>query len=281
VQNIQVGTVAATLSYTNDTFAIASHGLTAGTRVTFTATTLPAGITANTPYYVISDGLTTGAFKVSATLNGSAVDLGTQVSASTLTVNATTDTFTATSAHSLAAGSIVHFEGTTLPAGITAGTNYFVLGEGAGGLTSTVFKVSTTSGGTAVNMTTAGTAVKAFTGGGVAVKVYKANVAPKVTLTATGPSGATAKPSGTIRVFIGASAVDRSREIQLTGAQLAAAATGAVGSATASLTQAALWAGLGSVPTAGRNMFLIIDYSGDGVYAPSSLNKQIRVTPGS
>lgn len=288
VQNVRVGTANATLSYTNDTFAIASHGLTAGTRVTFTATTLPAGITAKTPYYVISDGLTTGAFKVSATVNGSAVDLGTRVSESTLTVNsagtagtATADTFTSTTAHSLTAGTIVQFAGTTLPAGITAGTNYFVLGEGTGGLTSTVFKVSATLNGTAVNMTSNGSAVSAFTGGGVAVTVFKANLAPRVTLTATGQSGASAKPSGTIRVYIGASPVDRSREIQITGAQLAAAATGAVGSATATLTQSALWAGLGSVPTAGRNMFLIIDYSGDGVYGATSLNKQIRVTPGS
>jgi len=277
VQYVQVGAAAttATVSLANDTFSIAAHGLTAGTPVRFTATTLPTGISAGTTYYVISEGLTAGVFKVSATLNGSAVNLGTQVTASSLTVNSTADTFTAT-AHGLTAGTIVQFAGTTLPGGITAGTNYFVI---AGGLTSDVFKVSATLGGTAVNMTTNGTDVTAFTGVGAAVKVFS-GVAPKVTLTATAPAGATAKPSGTIKVYIGSSPVDRSREIQITGAALAAATTGVAGAATATLQQAALWSGLSSVPAAGRNLFIIIDYSGDAVYGPSSLNKQIRLTPG-
>ena len=279
VQFVQVGTTTttATVSLANDTFAIAAHGLTAGTPVRFTATTLPTGITAGTTYYVINEGLTTGVFKVSATLNGSAVNLGTQVTAGTLTVNSTADTFTAT-AHGLTAGTIVQFGGTPVPTGITAGTNYFVV---AGGLTSDVFKVSTTLGGTAVNVTANGTDVTAFTGVGAAVKVFKSNVAPKVTLTATAPSGATAKPSGTITAYIGASAVDRSHRIELTGATLAAATSGAAGTATATLTQAATWSWLGTVATTGKTVYLIIDYSGDGVYGTASLNKQIKITPGS
>jgi hypothetical protein len=278
VQFVQVGTTTttATVSLANDTFAIAAHGLTAGTPVRFTATTLPTGISAGTTYYVISEGLTAGVFKVSARPYLSAVNLGTQVTAGTLTVNSTADTFTAT-AHGLTAGSIVQFGGTPVPTGITAGANYYVI---AGGLTSDVFKVSTTLGGTAVNVTANGTDVTAFTGVGAAVKVFKSNVAPKVTLTATAPSGATAKPSGTITAYIGASAVDRSHRIEITGATLAAAASGAAGTATATLTEAATWSWLGTVATTGKTVYLIIDYSGDGVYGSASLSKAVKVTTG-
>jgi hypothetical protein len=277
-QDRQLGTVNATLSYTNDTFAIASHGLQVNDPVRFTATTLPTGIAANTTYYVISEGFTTGAFKVSTTRGGSAVNLGTQVTQSNLVANATTDTFTSSTAHGLTAGTIVQFQGTTLPAGITAGTNYFVR---TAGLTATVFSVSTTAAsGAVVNFTTAGTAVAAFTGGGVAVKVFTNNVAPRVTLTATGPAGATAKPSGTIRVYIGSSASDRTREIPITGAALAALSTGAAGAATATLQQAALWSGLSNVSSSGQTVYLIMDYSGDGVYDAATLNKAITLRSG-
>ncbi len=52
------------------------HGFAAGDVVRFTTTnTLPAGLAVNTSYYVIASGLTTTAFKVSATLGGSAVDI--------------------------------------------------------------------------------------------------------------------------------------------------------------------------------------------------------------
>lgn len=62
---------------TSDLFTSPSHGFTAGNTVVFldTAGTLPTGITEGTVYYVISSGLTTDAFKVSATSGGSAVDL--------------------------------------------------------------------------------------------------------------------------------------------------------------------------------------------------------------
>jgi hypothetical protein len=65
-----------------------SHGLAAGTIVTFTTTgALPTGITAGTNYYVIADGLTTNSFEISASPYGAAVatsggQSGTQTAAS-------------------------------------------------------------------------------------------------------------------------------------------------------------------------------------------------------
>lgn len=188
----------------------------------------------------------------------------TQVTTATATIATATDTLTLTG-HGLTAGQKVTFTGTALPGGIVAGTEYWV----RTGTTSTTFTVSATDAGDAVDITSAGTAVK----------VFKYNVAPKVTLTATAPTGATVKPSGSVRVFIGASATDRSREISVTGATLANAATGVAGAATVTLTQAAVWS-LGTIPTAGKTVYLILDYSGDGVYAPLTLVKTVKVTTG-
>lgn len=54
----------------------AAHGLAANNMVTlYTTGTLPTGLTAGTTYYVISSGLTTTQFKLSATLGGAALTL--------------------------------------------------------------------------------------------------------------------------------------------------------------------------------------------------------------
>ena len=56
-------------------FTKTGHGLVAGDEVYFTTTgALPTGLTASTKYYVISTGLTTDDFRVSATSGGSAVN---------------------------------------------------------------------------------------------------------------------------------------------------------------------------------------------------------------
>jgi hypothetical protein len=53
----------------------ANHGLQVGSAVVFATTgALPTGLTAGTTYYVISAGFTTGAFEVSTTQGGSAVN---------------------------------------------------------------------------------------------------------------------------------------------------------------------------------------------------------------
>lgn len=56
-------------------FTLNAHGLTAGTTVVFSTTgALPTGLTAGTTYYVITAGLTTNTFEVSASLAGTAVN---------------------------------------------------------------------------------------------------------------------------------------------------------------------------------------------------------------
>ena len=57
-----------------DLFTSTAHGLTAGNPVTFNVGA-PAGITPGTTYYVLPTGLTTDAFKVSATVGGTALDV--------------------------------------------------------------------------------------------------------------------------------------------------------------------------------------------------------------
>jgi hypothetical protein len=59
------------------TFSCDCHGLVANDKVVFTGTytELPCGLALNTIYYVIASGLTTDAFKVSATLGGSEIAL--------------------------------------------------------------------------------------------------------------------------------------------------------------------------------------------------------------
>jgi hypothetical protein len=66
----------ATDDLTANTMLAAGHGMLDGQIVVVTsATTLPAGLSANTLYYVISTGLTANVFKLSASLGGSAVDI--------------------------------------------------------------------------------------------------------------------------------------------------------------------------------------------------------------
>lgn len=56
------------------TFNVDCHGLSAGDKVIFTGgTAVPCGLTINSVYYVISTGLTTDAFQVSATSGGASI----------------------------------------------------------------------------------------------------------------------------------------------------------------------------------------------------------------
>jgi hypothetical protein len=77
-----------------------------------------------------------------------------------ITVNATTNVFTASATHNLSSGHVVQFKSTAnLPSPLQANTNYFVI---ATNLTTTAFSVSTTLNGTAVDVTTAGTGTVSF-----------------------------------------------------------------------------------------------------------------------
>lgn len=70
-----------TVTITNASPAVVTwtgHGFVAGQPVVFSTTgALPTGLTAGTVYYVISAGLTTDAFQVSATPGGAAIDTST------------------------------------------------------------------------------------------------------------------------------------------------------------------------------------------------------------
>lgn len=66
----------ATVLASSDTFTSYAHGLTTNDQVVvldISATTVPAGITEGTIYYVRSTGLTTDAFTLSATLGGGSI----------------------------------------------------------------------------------------------------------------------------------------------------------------------------------------------------------------
>lgn len=61
---------------TTDIITSNSHGYTGGERIRVSSgTTLPAGLSANTDYYVLKDTITTNTFKVSATPDGTPVDI--------------------------------------------------------------------------------------------------------------------------------------------------------------------------------------------------------------
>jgi hypothetical protein len=57
------------------TFTVACHGLAAGAKVVFTGSST-CGLSENVVYYVIADGLTSNAFRVSTTSGGSSVTIG-------------------------------------------------------------------------------------------------------------------------------------------------------------------------------------------------------------
>lgn len=183
----------------------------------------------------------------------------------TATATVATDLVNIT-AHGLTAGTEVSFEGsTTAPGGLTkfsAGTTpkiYYVI---AAGLTANAFKVSATLGGAAVNITTVGSAVK----------VTVPNVAAKITATLTATDGTvTLKPTGTLRVFYGASANARTTEVTVTGATLVN------GVATLVLDRTSLWAAVGAVTTtATTGKYLTIVYGGDDAFDTTGyITKQV------
>ncbi|MBX4215330.1 hypothetical protein KW797_00045 [Candidatus Parcubacteria bacterium] len=213
----KTGTCTATAA--TDIIAASAHGLSNGDRVAFTNSggALPAGLSTVTEYFV--KNATTNDFQVSATPGGSAVDitgvgsgthtftdgilycLGNLITyttkrSATFTAVAANDTITAV-AHGLENGNIVWVSsGTTLPAGLSASTNYFVIDK-----TTDTFKVSATEGGTTVDITDAGTGThtfKAIRGGdtfqGVAIPAGTYTVGAVVTQTKDIPGA----PKGTV-----------------------------------------------------------------------------------
>jgi hypothetical protein len=70
-----------TIDATADTFTYTAHGYAAGDVIVLNSITTTTGISTYPKYYVISSGLTSNAFKLSATAGGSAIDMTTNGSA--------------------------------------------------------------------------------------------------------------------------------------------------------------------------------------------------------
>ena len=105
-----------------------------GTTVAFTTTgALPTGVTVNTPYYIFNRTSTT--YNLATTAG--------QYQTATISIGAPAVITVGTAPNN---GEVVTFSTTgTLPTGIVAGTNYFVVNR-----TSTTFNISATSGGSAI-----------------------------------------------------------------------------------------------------------------------------------
>lgn len=99
-QTACLGTVTITIA-SPAVVSYTAHGLAAGDAVVFATTSaLPTGLTAGTTYYVISAGLTSNAFEVSATSGGSAVNTsGSQSGTQSVISEHVLFTSSATSAH--------------------------------------------------------------------------------------------------------------------------------------------------------------------------------------
>jgi hypothetical protein len=150
-----------------------SHGLNNGDVIKFKSTKLlPQPLVINTTYYIVNK--TTNTFQVSATSGGSPIDIttpGTGVlsfyytsvtispaRSQTLTSVNTSTNFITKNAHGLSDGYVIGFTTTnTLPAPLAINTNYYVINK-----TANTFQVSTTSGGSAVDITTTGTGTHSF-----------------------------------------------------------------------------------------------------------------------
>jgi len=177
----------AVCTITNATPAVissADHGFFQGSKVRFLTTgALPSPFVAGTIYYVIAEGLTSGQFRLSTTLNGVAINTTTAGSgvhtfnpaitiiqtgtetvyisletgaSSTCTITNASPAVVTEAAHGLTAGDIIKFKTTDLlPIGISQGKLYFVKTV----LTADTLTVSETLDGTAVNTSSAGSGV--------------------------------------------------------------------------------------------------------------------------
>jgi hypothetical protein len=153
----------------------ASHGLSENQEIVFSSISATNGITVGTSYYVIASGLVAGAFKISTSVGGSALDI---TAATTGTVRdvlvtgvsglargtnyvAATDNSFTLSSHGLSNGATIIFSSLGDAEGTDAASNafaintiYYVINKATN-----TFDISHESGGTAVDITTAGTCI--------------------------------------------------------------------------------------------------------------------------
>jgi hypothetical protein len=147
-----------------DTITSIGHGFPNGARLTFSSTgTLPAGINSGTIYYVVNT--TTNTFQISTSLGGSAInitDVGSGLHTVTRTkilttifdpedIDFSTDTITVAN-HDFANGDrVLLYNSSTMPTPLIENKFYYVVG-----VTTNTFQLSTSSGGTAVDITFCG-----------------------------------------------------------------------------------------------------------------------------
>ncbi len=148
--SILQNTKPATISVASPAVVTMANSFAAGQPVKFESTgRLPTGITSGTTYYVIATGLSGAGFQISATPGGAAVN----TSAPAVTISNASPGVVTLTAHGLVFGTPVRFATTgALPAGLTAGTTYFVKTVP----TADTFTVSTTPEGAAINTSSAG-----------------------------------------------------------------------------------------------------------------------------
>lgn len=163
-KNFQANSTYVQITPTN-TITITSHGFVNGNKLTFSSsTTVPAGLTAGTTYYVVNAAANT--FQVAATVGGAAIsitDVGTGVHTVTRTkeldvdfdpadVDFAADTITLTN-NDLADNDMVLVSSTgDLPTPLEENTIYFVLNRSINSI-----QLATAAGGTAINITYVGT----------------------------------------------------------------------------------------------------------------------------
>ena len=174
-----------TADSSTDKITRTAHGFADTDKIFFTAGGMPAGLTANTTYYVRD--ATTNDFKVAATSGGAAIDITSNGSAvlvhkivnttywdndtaeharisftnvetnfsigDSCTADSTTDKISRTT-HGFSNGDKIFFTATTMPTGLTANTTYYVRDA-----TTDDFKVAATSGGAAIDFSTNGSGI--------------------------------------------------------------------------------------------------------------------------
>lgn len=151
--DLTIGTVISYDTATNTLKFLAAHGRSVGSAIKFNNGTLPSPLSTGVTYFVktvpASDTMT-----LAATPGGSTITLsGTPASWTIAAAFPSSDLLRTTATHTLAAGDGVLLS-STIPGGLAASTLYYVLSSG---LTSTDMKVSTSAGGSAVNITASDT----------------------------------------------------------------------------------------------------------------------------
>lgn len=135
------GAQTATITIANPAVVTVATAPANGTAIAFTTTgALPTGLTAGTPYYVFNRTSTT--YNIATTGGQSQSAIFTTTIPSYFNV-----------ASPPTNGQVVYLTG-TVPAGLTAGVNYYVVG-----VTSTYFQVSATSGGAAIGFSSTGSCI--------------------------------------------------------------------------------------------------------------------------